>query len=194
MNFKFGIFIYKENVMKDLRKFIATTIREYLNESVSILTDYINIEDKKYSTKNSNGEYISKDMESIINFYKWFGNSKTVDSQKRPIIYYHVSNSKFNEFIPSRFGKMGSGIYFTSIYNDIKIHNKSGGSVIYECYLKIENPLEIENPFSKRNDNNDGIFAFKGKSGEEIKVYESTQIKSIENDGSFDINDSNIYS
>jgi len=165
-----------------------------LNESVNILTDYINIGGKKYSTKNSNGEHISKDMESIINFYKWFGNSKTVDSQKRPIIYYHVSNSKFNEFTPSRFGKMGSGIYFTSIYNDIKIHNKSGGSVIYECYLKIENPLEIENPFSKRNDNNDGIFAFKGKSGEEIKVYESTQIKSIENDGSFDINDSNIYS
>ena len=180
--------------MKDLKKFIATTIREYLNESVNILTDYINIDGKKYSTKNSNGEYISKDMESIINFYKWFGKSKTVDSQKRPIVYYHVSNSKFNEFIPSRFGKMGSGIYFTSIYNDIKIHNKFDDSVIYECYLKIEKPLEIENPFSKRNDNNDGIFAFKGKSGEEIKVYVSNQIKSVENDGSFNINDSNIYS
>ena len=63
-----------------------------------------------------------------------------------------------------------------------------------KCYLKIENPLEIENPFSKRNDNNDGIIAFKGKSGEEIKVYDSNQIKSVKNDGSFDINDSNIYS
>jgi len=180
--------------MRDLKKFIATTIREYLNESVNILPDYINIDGENYSTKNSNDEYISKNMESIINFYKWFGNSKTIDSQKRPILYYHVSNSKFNEFIPSRFGKMGSGIYFTSIYNDIKIHNKTGGSVIYECYLKIENPMEIENPFSKRNDNNDAIFAFKDKSGEEIKVYDSNQIKSVENDGSFDINDSNIYS
>ena len=89
---------------------------------------------------------------------------------------------------------MGSGIYFTSIYSDIKQHNKYNSSVIYSCYLKIENPLEIENPFSKRNDNNDGIIAFKGKSGEEIKVYNSTQIKSIKNDGSWDINDENIYS
>ena len=178
----------------ELRKFIATTIREYLNENIDILPDYINIDGEKYSTKNSNGEFIAKDSDSIINFYKWFGNSKTVDSKQRPLVFYHVSNSNFNEFTPSKFGKMGSGIYFTSIYNDIKIHNKYGGSIIYKCYLKIENPLEIENPFSKRNDNNDGIIAFKGKSGEEIKVYDSNQIKSIENDGSFDINDSNIYS
>ena len=28
--------------MEDLKKFIATTIREYLNERANILTDYIN--------------------------------------------------------------------------------------------------------------------------------------------------------
>ena len=178
----------------ELRKFIESTIREYLNEIKDVLNDYIEIDGINYSTKNSNGDFISSDVNSIINFYKWFGNSKTLDNKKRPIIYYHVSNSKFNVFKPSRFGKMGSGIYFTSILSDIKMHNKFDGSVIYRCYLKIENPLEIENPFSKRNDNNDGIFAFKGKSGEEIKVYNSNQIKSVENDGSWDINDDNIYS
>lgn len=178
----------------ELRKFIATTIREYLNENTDILSDYINIDGENYSAKNSNGDFIAKDSDSIINFYKWFGNSKTFDSKQRPLVFYHASNTNFNEFRPSKFGKMGSGIYFTSIYNDIKQHNKYEGSIIYKCYLKIENPLEIENPFSKRNDNNDGIIAFKGKSGEEIKVYDSNQIKSIENDGSFDINEPNIYS
>lgn len=178
----------------EMGKFIATTIREYLNENVDVLSDYINIDGEQYSTKNSNGDFIAKDINSIINFYKWFGNSKTVDSKQRPLVYYHVSNAKFTEFKPSKFGKMGSGIYFTSIYNDIKQHDKYEGSVIYNCYLKIENPLEIENPFSKRNDNNDGIIAFKDKSGEEIKVYNSNQIKSTENDGTWDISDNNIYS
>lgn len=175
-------------------KYIATTIREYLNESQEKLGDHIDIDGVKYSTKNSNGDFISNDINSIITFYKWFKDSKTIDSKKRPIVYYHVSNNKFNIFKPSKFGKMGSGIYFTSIYSDIKQHDKYEGSVIYSCYLKIENPLEIENPFSKRNDNNDGIIAFKGKPGEEIKVYNPNQIKSVENDGSWDDNDENIFS
>ena len=32
----------------ELRKFIATTIREYLNENIDILPDYINIDGEKY--------------------------------------------------------------------------------------------------------------------------------------------------
>ena len=157
----------------ELRKFIATTIREYLNENIDILPDYINIDGEKYSTKNSNGDFIAKDSDSIINFYKWFGNSKTVDSKQRPLVFYHVSNSNFNEFTPSKFGKMGSGIYFTSIYNDIKIHNKNGGSIIYKCYLKIENPLEIENPFSKYPDANiasNTFFAINNSFGLEVNL------------------------
>jgi hypothetical protein len=180
--------------MKNLIEFIKTTIRECLNENVDGLDEYIYIKGIKRSTKNSNGDFISNNIESISNFYNWFGESKTVDSKKRPIVYYHVSNAKFNKFNPSKFGKMGSGIYFTSIYSDIKQHDKYDGLIVYECYLRIENPLEIENPFSKRNDDNDGIIAFKGRSGEEVKVYVSNQIKSIDNDGSWSVGDDNIFS
>lgn len=157
-------------------------------------SDFIEINGKKYSTKNSINEYISNDYDSIVNFYKWFGDSKTIDSMNRPIVYYHISPNDFTIFNSSRFGKMGAGIYFTSIFNDLKIHNKYDNCKIYKCYLKIENLLEIENPFSKRDYDNDGIIAFKGKSGEEVKVYNSNQIKSINNDGSFNVNDDNIYS
>lgn len=177
-----------------LKNVIITTFEEYINEQKEILEDYIQIDGVTYSTKNSNGNFISTDINFIINFYKWFDKSKTVDDNQRPIVYYHISNKIFNVFTPSIFGKMGEGIYFTSILSDITKHNKYAGGKIYSCYLKIENPLEIETPFSKRNDNNDGIIAFKGKSGEEIKVYRPNQIKSIDNDGSFDIFDDNIYS
>ena len=166
--------------------------KQFLNENNS--NEFILIDGKNYSKLNSIGEPISDNIESIIKFYEWFGNSKTIDSNNRPIVFYHTSNNKFDTFEPSRFGKMGSGIYFTSILDDIKSHDKYDNSILYKCYLKIENPLEIENPFSKRNDDNDGIIAFKGKSGEEVKVYNPSQIKSIDNDGSWDIDDKNIYS
>ena len=177
----------------EMRNFIVTTIREYLNENIDILPDYINIDGEKYSTKNSNGEFIAKDSDSIINFYKWFGNSKTVDSKQRPLVFYHVSNSNFNEFTPSKFGKMGSGIYFTSFYNDIKIHNKSGGSIIYKCYLKIENPYyatdddnerlaELDDPEASKeftqnliDEGYDGVY-YDGNLRGETVVFDSSQI------------------
>ena len=57
----------------ELRKFIATTIREYLNE-------------QKEVESNLNG-----------NFLKWFGNSKIVENGK-PKILYHGSKNKFTSF------------------------------------------------------------------------------------------------
>jgi len=182
----------------ELGKFVATTIRGYLNEQQilkdNIIPEFIYIDGEKKYTTNSIGGLISNNIESIINFYKWFGESKMIDSNKKPIVCYHISNIDFNEFKPSVFGKMGAGIYFTSIKNDIKIHNKNDGSTLYKCYLKIENMLEIENPFSERTLDNDGIIAFRGKNGEEIKIYEPNKVKSVENDGTWDIGNDNIYS
>jgi hypothetical protein len=49
-----------------LRKFIATTINEYLNEQKNVLND---------------------------NFWKWFGSSRIVANRK-PIICYHGTSEK----------------------------------------------------------------------------------------------------
>jgi hypothetical protein len=57
----------------ELRKFIATTIREYLNE-----------------------QHIETNMNDDL--LKWFGNSKVVDKNGNPLIVYHGSNVKFDTF------------------------------------------------------------------------------------------------
>ena len=50
---------------------------------------------------------------------KWFGKSKIVDSNGEPLICYHGSNYKFNEFDKSYIGLSndngyyGRGFYFT---------------------------------------------------------------------------------
>lgn len=43
---------------------------------------------------NSNGERIAKSAESLRNFYNWFGNSKVVDEQGRPLVVYHGRRSE----------------------------------------------------------------------------------------------------
>ena len=156
------------------------------------VVESINLTNKPQT--NSLGQPIAKDSESLNNFYGWFGDSKMVDDMGRPMVFYHISPKEFTVFKSGVFGKMGEGIYFTSIKDDLKVHNKYGGSKIYECYLIIENPLVIDHPFAKRHDNNDGVIAGKGESGEEIKVYTPHQIKAINNDGSFDLDDQNMYS
>ena len=74
------------------------------------------------------------------NFWKWFGNSKVVDDNGNPQIFYHGTNASFNKFkIDPELQKYGwtegKGFYFS------KIKPHAYGKNIIACYLKIENPI-----------------------------------------------------
>lgn len=58
----------------------------------------ITINGKDHSVYNSTGERIAKSAEALRNFYKWFGDSKMVDEQGRPLVVYHGSKSVFDTF------------------------------------------------------------------------------------------------
>jgi len=44
---------------------------------------------KERSATNSNGERIATTRAGLLNFYRWFGNSKVVDRSGRPLVMYH---------------------------------------------------------------------------------------------------------
>jgi hypothetical protein len=46
-------------------------------------------------------------------FMDWFGNSKVVDANGRPLVVYHGTLSDFTQFKLSKEGSLGTGIYFT---------------------------------------------------------------------------------
>lgn len=50
-----------------------------------IKVDFITINGKKRPTTNSEGKAIGNTVFSIHNFYRWFGDSKAVDEQGRPL-------------------------------------------------------------------------------------------------------------
>lgn len=190
----------------ELRKFIATTIHEYLNEQQDV--------DNNLNT----------------NFWKWFGNSKIVENGN-PKILYHGSKNKFTSFDDKKKGSStdsgirGRGFYFSSNINSAQ----SYGGNIYEVYLKIENPFDLlsfdslEDIIKLLNIDSSiiqergrgtkyhsilikpefsGIFSGSVRElgydgiihGQEFVCFKSSQMKSINNDGSWNIADDNIFS
>lgn len=169
-------------------KFIST-IREYLNEQ------------QEFENNLNN------------NFKKWFNGSKVTFNGK-PLVVYHGSTEKFEEFVATTF--------FTDDYFNAEGYSNDG--IVYEVYLSIKKPLiidcqdkkwdELETPYGSSTrevvgnvDKNkyDGIIFINIKdawfddaefqdAGTVYVTFSSNQIKSTDNDGSWDISDKNIFS
>lgn len=89
------------------------------------------------------------------NFVKWFGKSKVVDADGKPMRVYHGTRALFsNIFKPNHNKKeqVGFGVSFTpdsefaqSYATDINTRRSGKGEPrIYEVYLHIQNPLELD--------------------------------------------------
>lgn len=147
-------------------------------------------------------------------FLEWFGNSKVVDKDGKPLVVYHGSQTEFKKFFGDSF--------FTDDY--MNADGYACGEYVYEVYLSIKNPLiidaggrkwdDIETPYGTSTsgvvgnvDRNkyDGVIFNNIKDSwiddvdyqDPSTVYVAffpNQIKSVQNDSSWDINDDNIYS
>lgn len=55
---------------------------------------------------NSEGKRINKSAEALTNFWRWFGDSKAVDKDGRPLVLYHGARGKsdITEFKPKEYG------------------------------------------------------------------------------------------
>jgi hypothetical protein len=172
-------------------------------------------------TLNSNGKVIHPTMDGIKNFWEWFGDSKVVDIEGRPLVVYHGSSTSFDVFKPSKtVGNQGEtdqieGMYFTD--------NRDGASFfslidhpkyLKECYLRLIDPymseginelkqslkLSMLGKVAKKvkKNGNDGLIITKGfyaKGGPHKKfiVFKPDQVKSLENIGIFSSDKKSMY-
>lgn len=178
----------------------------------------INVDGVKRPTTNSNGKPIHGTEEGIKNFWKWFGDSKVVDKEGRPLVVYHGTGRKFTEFEAIQSSEdFPEAMYFSTSKEIAKSYAGTNGN-IFEVYLKEENPHIVDaknkdfNSFYDemsssmhyaKNNNNDGLivkrikddWAQKGgfKSATTYITFDPTQIKSVTgNNGEFDQNDADI--
>lgn len=138
--------LFKDHIGEwvDVQFYIHT--KNNLNESADSLHNNktIDIDGEQKSIYNSRGEKIADTEESLRKFYKWFNNSKAVDSKNRPYVMYHGTYDNFDSFSYQYSGKndsgfFGKGFYFTYDYG----YAKKYGKKIMRVYLKIDNPYKM---------------------------------------------------
>lgn len=144
------------------------------------------------------------------NFYEWFKNSKVVDSKGQPLVVYHGSRFEFEEFEGDSF--------FTDDY--MNADGYAAGENVYEVYLSIQNPFILDCKGKKWDDIEGGSTQnvvgnvdrnlYDGAIFLNIKdswiddvdyqdasvvyvAFNSNQVKSVDNKGTWDKNNRNIY-
>lgn len=191
--------------------------QDKLYQEQEYTADTINIDGVERSAKNSNGEMIAKTEEGLRAFYNWFGDSKAVDEQGNPLVVYHGTNRQFDTFNTKNMHGYG-GAYF-SRYKDV---SEVYGN-IKEVYLSLKNPLIIDADYKMydsiekpdfietkdktvdtqqiaayaRDNGYDGVIVKNvkeaGKFTDDYIAFEPNQIKSVDNKGTYNPNDDNIY-
>jgi hypothetical protein len=154
--------------------------------------DTITIDGVERSTVNSNGQKIAQTKEGLENFWRWFGESKVVDENGKPLVVYHGTNADFEAFdssFQSQYNQYGNGFFFT----ENKEIADNYGDITLPVYLKAEIGI-----IDKRNKKRKGVqveidhIRPKNDTRDIWVVFNPTQIKSTSNRGTFDPNDARI--
>ena len=133
-------------------------------------------------------------------FKRWFGDSKVVDAEGKPLVLYHGTGNDFSTFMPSDGGEYGAGIYLTPDAKGASDYARYRGRIapnVMPVYVSIKNPAgpaEAANIGSWRGEEAirselirrgyDGII---DKFSGQIVAFNPEQIKSaIGNSGAFD--------
>lgn len=164
----------------------------------------IAINGQEKTVYNSNGERIAKSKEALDNFYRWFGDSKVVDEQGRPLVVYHSTDVKFSVFDKT---KADSSVGLPAFYfSSSEQYSREYGSITMPVYLKAENVFDIGKDVPdgwyelKTNEERvdllkkqgyDGVFDYNA-GATEYAVFNPNQIKSTSNRGTYSESD-NIY-
>lgn len=122
--------------------------------------DQIEINGVWRPARNSMDRLIHPTEDGIRNFWRWFGDSRAVDEQGRPLVAYHGTNSDFTAFDAARCGSATRaksafhGFFFTSSPGDAEgfarhARYQSGrvsesGERILPVYLRLSHPLIVD--------------------------------------------------
>lgn len=112
----------------------------------NVIPETITVGGVERPTRNSKGQFIHTTKEGIENFWKWFGDSKVVDSEGRPLVVYHGTTKNFDEFKSSKFttaGYFADDPMFSNRFAEGAMGYMNGSPSILPTYLSIQNPLDL---------------------------------------------------
>lgn len=178
------------------------------------MSERIEVDGVLRPTANSTGRPIAQTEGAIRNFWRWFGDSETVDEQGRPLVMYHGTNrAGFAIFDPGCIGInrdqgwYGTGFYCTPDPRQAASYGSSEDSVrrgvvdqgasVMPIYVQMRNPQVTDIAGRMASPDQDGTLFFDRICYDhrgyrigvpsEVMVRRSEQIKSATaNSGAFD--------
>ena len=159
-------------------------------------------------TTNSAGNPIHSTEAGIRNFWAWFGDSKIVDEQGRPLVVYHGTGGDFDAFDRNKGGEASGnsagkkGHFFsgsTAIASDYALRAKGNPNVM-PAFLALPKPtnrkfrdIDQLDYWASVNDFSGGLMAETGDGQRVFMVKDANQIKSATgNAGTFSGETDNI--
>lgn len=167
------------------------------------------------------GPSLEQDITATPAFREWFGESKVVDDQGKPLVVYHGTTEKFDAFDPAKRGANypdDTGFFFTTDEDDAlgwaagqPGDGPSGNpdERAIPVFVSLQNPLEIPagdlEPefvwFGERDalraeieaGGHDGVIVYRDNGDKMVIALRPEQIKSVDNRGTFDPADPNMY-
>jgi hypothetical protein len=102
-------------------------------------------------TTNSEGRQIHPTQEGVTNFWRWFGDSKLVDGDGKPLVMYHGTGGDFSQIdlelagTSTDAGNLGTGFYVTpaDFIADTYARMSAGSPNVMPMYVSAQNPLNI---------------------------------------------------
>jgi hypothetical protein len=97
----------------------------------------------------------SVDQTKSPEFKKWFGESKVVDADGKPLAVYHGTDASddFSSFsrkmIGEHGGVVGNGFYFSETPEVSRNYSQGRGGKTYKAYLSIQNPFDLSSFYTK---------------------------------------------
>ena len=112
--------------------------------------DLVVVDGKPRSKYDSNGLELGSSCAELEDFWRWFGDSVTVDEEGRPFLVWHGTNSAFDSFDPNRFGSnfecSCGGIFFSSCSEVARSYavdagqHAGGEATLMGAYIRLEAP------------------------------------------------------
>lgn len=88
---------------------------------------------------NSRSKPIARSPEAIKRFWRWFGTSKMIDDQGRPLVLYHGTDADFTTFDRQGDGPSKVGFWFTDDPEFASIF----GQVVMPVYVSMKTPKKL---------------------------------------------------
>lgn len=105
------------------------------------LPETIEVDGVQRPTRNSEGKPIHSTVEGVRNFWRWFGSSRVVDDQGRPLVVYHKTDAgeDFSVFRPwSHVGSLEQAEANAGYGSD-----GGGGVRVMPLYVRITAPMRV---------------------------------------------------